>query len=118
MQSKNLKRALISAFMALVISHAPQVIASEKMISAASVLAEQNRSDAEKNVLQYMQKTQVQKALVANGVSSDEASLRLASLSDQELRQLSGQVTEARAGGDILIAILLVVLIIYFAKRI
>lgn len=42
-----------------------------------------------------------------HGLSADEVDSRLASLSDQEIRQLPGQVSEARAGEDILVAILL-----------
>jgi hypothetical protein len=69
-------------------------------------------------VLGYLNEGHVRDQLIQNGVAPEEASVRLASLSDQELRQLATQVQEARAGGDILVTILLVVLIVFLVKRI
>lgn len=112
-------------FMAILISNIPNVVLAEnlirsknEMISTSTVLAEITRTEAEKNIRDFLQKSDVQGELIKHGVSPDEVSARLASLSEQEIRQLSGQVKEARAGGDILVAVLLVVLIIYFIKRI
>lgn len=111
--------------MALLISHIPNIVLAEsltspknEMISTSMVLAETTRSQDEKNIRDYLQKSEVQNELIKQGISSDEATARLANLSEQEIRQLSNQVKEARAGGDILVAVLLVVLIIYFVQRI
>lgn len=89
-----------------------------KMISATSVLAEINRDQAEENIRSFLQKSDVQNELIEQGLSKEEVSLRLANLSEQEIRQLSTQVKEARAGGDVLVAVLLVVLIVYLVQRI
>lgn len=111
-------------FMAFLISPIPNVALAEGimnhqgMISTSTVLADVSRAEAEKEVRDYLQNSEVQAALIKQGLSADEASARLASLSEQEIRQLSGQVKEARAGGDILVAILIVVLIIFLIKRI
>ncbi len=125
MNVSNSKKAALRFFMAFVMSNVPNVLMADgisgskaEMISAGQVLEEITRAQAERNVRDYLEKTAVQNELLKNGISSDEAIARLSILSEQEIRQLSGQVNEARAGGDILIAILLVVLIIYFAKRI
>ena len=119
------KMTALRVFMAIVMSNIPNVLMADnlnyskpEMISATQVLEEITRGQAEKNVRDYLEKTAVKNELLKNGVSSDEAIARLSILSEQEIRQLSGQVNEARAGGDILVAILLVVLIIYFVKRI
>lgn len=119
------KKAALRFFMAFVMSNVPNVLMADgingskaEMISAGQVLEEITRAQAEKNVRDYLEKSAVKDELLKNGISSDEAIARLSILSEQEIRQLSGQVNEARAGGDILVAILLVVLIIYFAKRI
>jgi len=111
--------------MALLVSNIPNVVLAEslnnsknEMISTSTVLAEATRAEAEENIRDYLQKSEVQSELIRQGVAPDEVSVRLANLSEQEIRQLSGQVKEARAGGDILVAVLLVVLIIYFIKRI
>ena len=125
MNRPNPKRAALRFLMAFVMSNVPNVLMADtitgskaEMISASQVLEEITRTQAERNIRDYLEKTAIQNELLKNGISSDEAIARLSILSEQEIRQLSGQVNEARAGGDILIAILLVVLIIYFAKRI
>jgi hypothetical protein len=120
--SKSVTKACVLT-MSLLISNLPNValaekISSEKMISAEAVLAGMTRAEAEKNVLDYLQRNEVQSELVKHGVAPDEAAARLASLSDAEVNQLAMQAKKAQAGGDILVAVLLVVLIIYFAKRI
>lgn len=122
-----LKPAKMAAtfFMAFLMSNIPNVVladlsgsANHQMISTGAVLAELTRAEAETEVRGYLQKSEVQSALLKQGLAPEEISARLASLSEQEMRQLSSQVQEARAGGDILVAILVVVLIIYLIKRI
>lgn len=112
-------------FMAFLMSNIPNVVMAEmalapshQMISTSAVLAELTRAEAETEVRGYLERSEVQSELLKQGLSPDEITTRLASLSEQEMRQLSSQVKEARAGGDILIAILVVVLIIYLIKRI
>ncbi len=88
------------------------------MISTSAALVESDRTEALTKIQEYLKRADVQKALIARGLSPDEASLRLASLSESELRQLSKGVEYAQAGGDILLTILLIVLIIFLIKRI
>ena len=113
------------ATLTLLMSHIPNVALadsllsrSEGMIATSSVLADISREEAQNDVRNYISKSEVQSELMKHGLSADEVDSRLASLSDQEIRQLAGQVSEARAGGDILVAILLVVLIIFLIQRI
>ncbi|MGE3975408.1 MAG: PA2779 family protein [Bdellovibrionales bacterium] len=88
------------------------------MISATSVAEHLTRVQAQEKLDNFLKRTDVREQLMAYGLSAEEASKRMASLSELELRQLAGQVEEARAGGDILIAVLVVVLIIFLIKRI
>lgn len=125
MINPKLKKIVCATFMALVVSNIPNVVLAEslnisknEMISASTALSEITRSEAENNIREYFQKSKVQNELIRQGVSPDEVSERLASLSEQEIKQFSSQIKEARAGGDFLVAILLVVLIIYLIKRI
>lgn len=125
MKNSKPQRVFLTVLMAFLISNIPNVVLGKtimapttQMISVSAVLADVTRADAEKNVKEFINKSEVQNALIRNGVSPDEATRRLALLSEREVRDLSGQVYEARAGGDILVAVLLVVLIIYFAQRI
>jgi hypothetical protein len=100
-------------------SNAPAVVlADHAMIPTSTVVENLSRAQAEQNVQTFLSQENVRKALLERGVSPDEVSSRLASLSETELRQLSGQVQQARAGGDILVAILIIVLIIFLIKRI
>ena len=118
-------KSVCALTMAVVMSNVPNVVMAEsavaaqnQMISTSAVLEELSRTEAEQNVRDYLQRSEVQAELVKRGVSADEAASRLASLSEREIKQLSTQVQQAQAGGDILLAILLIVLIIFLVKRI
>ena len=114
-------KVVCSVLMSALISNVPAVAFANQnhgMISTSVVVEQLDRAQAEQEIQSQLNRDDVQKALIANGVSPDEVSTRLATLSDSELRQLSGQLHEARAGGDILVAVLLVVLIIFLIKRI
>ncbi len=108
----------VSVTMSLLLSNIPSVAFAEGMISTSVVVAELNRVEEQKNVENFLQRNDVREELIKRGVAPDEVSSRLASLSTLELRQLSAQLDQARAGGDILVTVLLVVLIIYLIKRI
>lgn len=115
-------RILVSIAMSVVVSNAPAVASSAAadsgMIPTSTVVAQLSRAEAEAKVRDVLDQDSIRAALEKNGISSAEASKRLAAMSDADLRRLAGDIEQARAGGDILVAILLVVLIIYFAKRI
>lgn len=122
--SKRIKLSVI-VFMTIFMSSLPNVLLAdsvinnkEKMISTEFVLANLNRDEVETQLRDALLADDVQKVLIAQGLTANEVSSRLATLSNQEIQQLSVQVKEARAGGDILVAILLIVLIIYLFKRI
>jgi hypothetical protein len=109
-------RVILCAVIILSISHIPEV-ATASMISTSAVVAEMNEAQAQQKVQEFVNNKDVQKLLIDRGVSPDEVRARLATLSPQEMKQLAGQVQQARAGGDILIAILVIVLIIFLIKR-
>ena len=88
------------------------------LATTEQALAEVSQSDAKKEVNSFFEKDEVRKMLHERGVSDAEINQRIASLSDHELQSLSSQIHQARAGGDILLTVLLIVLIIFFAKRI
>ncbi len=117
--SKSLSKS-VAVFMALFISNVPATAAvvTDQMISTSSVAADLTRAQAQANIENILQNGNVREELMKRGLSADEITSRLASLSENEMRQLSGQMDQARAGGDILVAILVVVLIIFLIKRI
>lgn len=112
------------AVLSLSLSHLPNVVLAEtiqaqkKMISTTEVLENFDRKLAQEKIANYLNQKDVEQKLVEQGVSVAEAKARVMSLSDQELQNLSQQVDKAQYGGDILVTILLIVLIIYLIKRI
>ncbi|MCM2354822.1 MAG: PA2779 family protein [Pseudobdellovibrio sp.] len=112
------------AVLSLSLSHLPNVVLAEtiqaqkKMISTSEMLENFNRKLAQEKVANFLSQKDVELKLVEQGVSLAEAKARVMSLSDQELQNLSTQVDKAQYGGDILVTILLIVLIIFLIKRI
>ena len=115
------------AVMSVILTNIPaQVLAKQKldsvvkgqMIPTAVAVEEMNRAEAEARIQGFLANADLRKALQEQGLSTEEINQRLASLSDSEMKQLAGQMEQARYGGDVLVAILLVVLIIFLIRRI
>lgn len=117
-------RLIMVAMMALPIpnrAYAAQMLnepSASHLISTSTVLEEMSRNERETSVRDYFQRDDVKAELTKKGIAPEEVNSRIASLSDQELQSLSGEIQQAKAGGNILVTVLLVVLIIYFIKRI
>jgi len=118
-------RLALVAFLCISMSHIPHALAveaaSEKMIATNEVVDTLSRAELEAKVRAQLDRDDLRKELLKLGVSADEAKGRLASLSTSELNQLATQMDQARYGGEVvglLVVALLVILIIYFAKRI
>ncbi len=114
-----------SVFLSLLMSQAPSAFAagaaeSASMIPTESVVDEMNREQLQQKVRDFVAREDVQKELMKNGVSKSDAEMRLASLSDYEMKQLSQQIDQAQAGGvtGLLWVVVLVLLIIFLAKRV
>lgn len=116
-------RLVTISVLSLSLSHLPQVVfaetiqANNKMISTSEVLLKFDRKMAEEKLTSLLNHQEIEKKLVAQGISVAEAKSRIASLSDIELQNLSQQIEKAQYGGDILVTVLLIVLIIYLVKR-
>ena len=109
----------------VLLSHVPEVVvasnslpATHQMISTQTVLNDLTRSDSEQKINEFLQTSNAKNEMMMQGISSDEASARLASLSDQEVRDLSSQIQQAKAGGDVLVTVLLILLIVFLVQRI
>lgn len=118
MFSKSFKVACCFSLSVVMTNIPALAVAESSMIPTSVVVDHLDRSQTETKIHDFLSRTDVQKALLEQGVSPDEISSRVASLSETELRQLLGQVEHAQAGGDILVTVLLVVLIIFLVKRI
>lgn len=91
------------------------------MITTDAVVEVMTRTQTEAKVMEFMSRGDVKEQMVKLGVSPEEASVRVAHLSDADLRKVAGEIDHSTAGGDlggILVLILVIVLIIYLVKRI
>lgn len=92
-----------------------------QMIPTVNIVEEMSRAESVKNINEIISRDDVQAELAKVGLSKDEVTKRLATLSDSEIRDLTQQLDQARYGGSvggILIVVVLVLLIIFLAKRI
>lgn len=99
----------------------PAMKAHAGMIGTMEVAQRMDRETATKNVVNFLERSDVKNQLVKLGVNPDEAGRRIASLSDAELEKLNKDIENGTIGGDvtgILVIVLLVLAIIYFAKRV
>ncbi len=121
-------RIYVIAFMTLIFTHLPNVafaevamsqVQSGQMVATNMVVADLTRAQAQEKIEDILNhQSELRQKLAEKGLSAEEISVRLASLSDSEMKQLAQQMDSAHYGGDILIAILIVVLIIFLIKRI
>jgi hypothetical protein len=119
--SHNLKFSISVLLSSALILVPGRARASMEMISTGSVVAELSRHQTEEKVQEFLQRSDVRTELAKRGVAADELSKRVASLSDQELQTLSGQVDKAQAGGDTLViglgTLIIIVLLIILLRR-
>lgn len=93
-------------------------IASTNMISTQDLVSKIDRENLQKDLSALVSRDDVKQSLMDKGLTAEEINSRIANLSDSEIQRLHNQVMQAKAGGDILVTILLVVLIIFLIKRI
>lgn len=118
-------KKVIVLSLTILLTRVPQVYAVEavhgQMVSTTEWVNEESRKEMADKVVHFLDRQDVQQQLASNGLSSQEAKERVAALSDAELQHLSGEIDKASYGGNvvgILVVVLLVILIIYLAKRI
>lgn len=119
MKKSRVVRNSICVGLSLLISNIPSVVVAQtEMIPTHQVVQNLSRAETVSTVNGYLSREDVQQELIKRGLNPDEVSNRLASLSEAEMQQLSSQVAQAKAGGDILVTIVLVLLIVFLIQRI
>jgi len=96
-------------------------VAHAGIMSTSEALTHMSRSQGEKTLMEFMNRSDVMDQMIKLGVSPEEAKLRLASLTDAEVRSLTEDIEEAKAGASIsgvLVLVLVILMIIYFARRV
>jgi hypothetical protein len=111
---RNLVAIAIASLM--VMNVAPIGLAQAKMVTTDQVLSQSTSSDDRAQVLNFLMREDVQQHLASLGVDPEEAKNRVASLSDEEIRQIAGRLDELPAGeggiGIIVGAILIIFLVL------
>jgi hypothetical protein len=78
------------------------------MVGTDAVLPSAERE----RIVGFLEREDVRQQLQAQGVSQTQAKARVAALTDEEARQLAGQVDSLPAGGDVLGVLLTVFLVL------
>jgi hypothetical protein len=90
----------------------PLGVAQAGLITTDQILADAAPQDRER-VTAFLEREDVRQQMVALGVDPDEALARVASLSDEEVRQISGHLANLPAGQSAVGAVLGAILIIF-----
>jgi len=99
----------------------PIAPARAALISTEDVVRQANPSNDREKVTAFLKRQDVRQQLVFLGVDVREADARVATLSDQEIAKIAGQIDQMPAGQGveaILVIALLVLLIILVAKMV
>lgn len=123
MKVSNKMQNFVAVFMAVVMLHLPlPTLAAGEMISTSAAVEELNRAQAQLKVHEFLTRADVRSELIERGVSPDEVSQRIASLSEAELKMLAGQIENNQAGGDVLVislgTVLLIIIILLLLGKI
>jgi hypothetical protein len=109
---KNLKSSLAVLVSAGMILLGNPAVSSAAMIGTESLASQSLRADTEARVQTLLSREDVQQQLVAWGVDVEKAKARAASMSDEELQQVAGTLDQQPAGGDLLVVIGLVFVVL------
>ncbi|MCX7157391.1 MAG: PA2779 family protein [Rhodocyclales bacterium] len=111
-------KKLICRFFAVALITLPFQTGQASMIGTDQVAAAAVAKGDRTLVLGYLSRSQTVSEFQALGLDAQEASARVAAMTDAEVGTLAGQINAVPAGGDGLVALILVVFFIwYFAFR-
>lgn len=83
------------------------------MVNTAEILKQNQHDLARKRINMFLDRSEVQKHLVAWGVNPEEAKTRVDSLTDQEIEKIAARIDQLPAGGGALGTIVGAALIIF-----
>lgn len=100
---------LIALFLSMTL---PIPAAQAALVGTLSALQAEQAAAQRTHIAQILQRTEVQNALAARGVTAEEVQARVAGLNDEEVAQLAAQLDQAPAGGDALGVVVLIFLVL------
>jgi len=83
------------------------------MINTVEIFKQNQHDFSSKSINTFLDRSEVQKYLVAWGVNPEEAKARIGSLSDQEIENIVSRMDQLPAGGDAIGTILGAALVIF-----
>ncbi len=96
-----MRRYLSMVLVAAIFSLSTQSVqAKVQLLPTMDVMEEASIVKERTDLMTFMKTEKVQKEMVKHGVDPQEALKRVASLSNEEVRSLSTQISKAQAGGD------------------
>lgn len=94
----------------------PAGLAQAKMVTTEQVIEQSTPSDDRAQVMNFLMREDVQQQLTRLGVDPEEATRRVATLSDEEVQEIAGRLDDLPAGeggiGIIVGAILIIFLVL------
>ena len=114
-------RFVIALMISFTLTELPIMKAQAGLITTQEAFSDYTRGDGENTIRNFIARSDVKDKLVELGVDPFDAQKRIASLSDSDVKKLNDDIQKATIAGDIggiLVIVLLILLIIYFAKRI
>ena len=93
---------------ALFVSSLPIGTAHAALVSTDQLVEQRTAASERERLSAILLRDDVRQQMAALGVDRNEAIARLASLSDQEVQQIAGQLDELPAGQNILVGVLIV----------
>ena len=82
------------------------------LISSEQVIAQQQSMYTKQQVLEMLNSAEVQDKLVTLGVSIEDAEMRIASMTDQELMKLNGQINDMPTAAGGIVGVVVTVLVV------
>jgi hypothetical protein len=117
MHVKTLRQSLaIGLAVLMAVLTVPSGFAQAKMVTTEQVIERSNPSNDRARVTNFLMREDVQQQLTRLGVDPEEATRRVATLSDEEVQEIAGRIDELPAGeggiGIIVGAILIIFLVL------
>ena len=106
---------LVMAVLTLIVS-IPKESVLAALIDTETIIDSSHSQKARDQLMQFIAREDIQKALIANGIDPMEAEARINTLSDEEVIRISDQIEKLPAGGgaaEILLIMLLVLILVF-----
>ena len=104
--------ALVLAVVMFVVSM-PLGVAQAALVSTEQLLAGGDSAADRARVLAFLDRVEIREQIAALGVDPNEAAARVAALSDEQVREIAGQLDQLPAGQGAVAAVIGAILIIF-----